>query len=390
MSKARKFLVAAAALTLLLVCGTAFFLHGQEEYVPQAQATKVDTERSQVYLTGEGYELDKQQEKIHEKQEKQREQKQVEKRQDPKRIRPANTQSDQKIRNDKVPKKDPGNKKPSDTKPHKEKDPTNPKKPEKDPTDPTKAPESEEDRAKKPDIKISVVNGDEINGSRLDFSVTVTDYKGRNVPVYSESDGSFTVTCNGAKLSGGGVDGKKTWFGTELLDGNNTITVSAVDRDGNAKEKTVRFKGNTSAAAESVGNIYVCIDASILNLGVLFDTQVEITKGDTAKDVLQTAFEQAGISGSFKGGYLSEISRSGIAAGAWISDDVREIMEGMRKTEKDPADQDPDRLKEHDFYDSSGWIYSVNGEFPTKGLGSYKMEDGDELYLIFSLADGVY
>ena len=374
MSKARRFLVAAAALTLLLVCGTAFFLHGQEEYVPQAQATKVDTERSQVYLTGEGYELDKQQEKIHEKQEKQREQKQVEKRQDPKRIRPANTQSEQKIRNDKAPKKDP----------------TNPKKPEKDPTDPTKAPESEEDRAKKPDIKISVVNGDEINGRRLDFSVTVTDYKGRNVPVYSESDGSFTVTCNGAKLSGGGVDGKKTWFRTDLLDGNNTITVSAVDRDGNAKEKTVRFKGNTSAAAEKIGLVYVYIDASILNLGVLFETQVEITNGDTAKDVLQAAFEQAGISGSFKGGYLSEISRSGIAAGAWISDDVREIMEGMRKTEKDPADQDPDRLKEHDFYDSSGWIYSVNGEFPTKGLGSYKMANGDELYLIFSLADGVY
>ena len=65
-------------------------------------------------------------------------------------------------------------------------------------------------------------------------------------------------------------------------------------------------------------------------------------------------------------------------------------MEELRKTEKDPADQDPNKLKEHDFYDSSGWIYSVNGTFPERGLGSYKLEDGDELNLIFSLADGVY
>ena len=66
-------MVAAAAMTLLIVCALAVILNGQEEYVPQVQAAQMNVERSQVYLDGEGYKLDQQQEKIHQQQEKQRE-----------------------------------------------------------------------------------------------------------------------------------------------------------------------------------------------------------------------------------------------------------------------------------------------------------------------------
>ena len=63
-NRRRIFLVAAAAMTLLIVCALAVILNGQEEYVPQVQAAQMNVERSQVYLDGKGYKLDKQQEKI--------------------------------------------------------------------------------------------------------------------------------------------------------------------------------------------------------------------------------------------------------------------------------------------------------------------------------------
>lgn len=391
-------MVAAAAMTLLIVCALAVILNGQEEYVPQVQAAQMNVERSQVYLDGKGYKLDKQQDKIHQQQEKQREEKlkqkqeiQKDQKTAPKRIRPgsvkpANPRSGNKKKPDSGKKKPDKRTEPTD--PTKE-EPTKPSKP-KDPTGPTDPTKSEEERAMEPTIKISVAGGEVVNGTRLDFSVTVTDYKGRNVPVFSESDGSFLVSCNGESLSSEGADGSKTWFRTALKDGKNTIAVSAVDREGHDKTKTVSFTGNTSAAAEVTGEVYVSVSAEILNLGSFYEGTIEITRGDTAKDVLETALSQAGIDPTFRGGYLSGISRSGIAQGAYITDEVRTAMEALRKTEKDPADQDPNKLKEHDFYDSSGWIYSVNGTFPERGLGSYKLEDGDELNLIFSLADGVY
>ena len=397
-NRRRIFLVAAAAMTLLIVCALAVILNGQEEYVPQVQAAQMNVERSQVYLDGKGYKLDQQQEKIHKQQEKQREEKLKQKQETqkdqktaPKRIRPgsvkpANPGSGNKKKPDSGKKKPDKRTEPTD--PTKE-EPTKPSKTE-DPTDPTDPTKSEEERAMEPTIKISVAGGEVVNGTRLDFSVTVTDYKGRNIPVFSESDGSFMVSCNGEPLSSEGADGSKTWFRTALKDGKNTIVVTAVDREGHDKTKTVNFTGNTSAAAEVTGEVYVSVSAEILNLGTFYEGTIEITRGDTAKDVLETALSQAGIDPSFRGGYLSGISRSGIAQGAYITDEVRTTMEELRKTEKDPADQDPDKLKEHDFYDSSGWIYSVNGTFPEKGLGSYKLEDGDELNLIFSLADGVY
>lgn len=381
------FLAAAAAMALLIVCALAVFLNNQEEYVPQVQAAELNVDRSQVYLTGEGYKLDQQQKKIHQEQEKQREERIKQKqKQDP-----QSASGPKKVRPSGVKPVKPSNNKNKPNNSNKPGTTPKPDDPENDdpvkPTDPTK---SEEERAKEPTIRVSVAGGEIVNGNRLDFSVTVTDYKGRNVPVFSESDGSFTVSCNGSRLSSDGTDGSKTWFRTSLHEGRNTISVSAVDREGNEKTKTVNFTGNTSAEAENIGEVYVVISADILNLGTFYEGTIRITRGDSAKDVLEIAFAQAGITPSFKDSYLAGIGRSGIAEGASITDEVRAIMEELRKTEKDPADQDPNRLKEHDFYDSSGWIYSVNGSFPDKGLGSYKLEDGDELYLIFALADGVY
>ena len=239
MSRKRIFLIAAAAMTLLLVCGMGVFLYGQEEYVNQV--SQVDPERSQVYLTGTGYKVDKEQEKIHKKQEKQREEKQKEKTQDPKRIAAVNADAAKKIRSRTATEKSDSVKVEKSGKNKKSEGGKKPKAEEpEDITKPSTEEKSEEERAKQPVIRVSIYDGEIISGKRADFTVKVTDYKGREVPVYSEDDGGYTVTFNGNSLNSDGSNG----FRGDLKNGTNTIRITAWDRENNQGTKTVTFQGD--------------------------------------------------------------------------------------------------------------------------------------------------
>ena len=44
-------------------------------------------------------------------------------------------------------------------------------------------------------------------------------------------------------------------------------------------------------------------------------------------------------------------------------------------------------LGEHDLYDPSGWVYSVNGSWPD-GMSAITLGDGDELRIVFTLYYG--
>ena len=425
MNGRRRFVIAALTMTLVFVVSAAVFLRGQEPYEPPAPAAGVDVQRSQVYVTGSGYEVDKKREKTHKGEEKKKEEQQAKKPKKPENTRsqtPAKAASAKTVRDTRSvgSPKSPGPSKSSKPKgPSKKSGPGTPaKKPKKpgpgspktpvkgssedtpeadDPDDPA-GPSggggdgpSEEEQAKKPVIRISIASGERISGQRVDFTVRVTDYKGRNVPVFSEDDGSFSTVFNGEQLVSAGVSGNETAFRVALAHGDNEIYVSAVDREGNTGARSVRFTGDTSADAEVIGRVDVSVQAPILHLGTIAAAAVDIHSGDTAKDVLDETFAMAGITPYYDGSYLRGIGRESIAAGAWIDDDTRAVMEDLGKTEKDPDKQDRNRLVEHDFYDSSGWIYFVNGEFyEGTSLSSCKVEDGDEVLLIFQLATDVY
>ena len=69
----RVFTIVSLAILLFLGGGTAVFLHAQEEYVPPEIPDGVDVQRSQVFLSGAGYEIDDNREKTHKKEEKKKE-----------------------------------------------------------------------------------------------------------------------------------------------------------------------------------------------------------------------------------------------------------------------------------------------------------------------------
>ena len=88
--------------------------------------------------------------------------------------------------------------------------------------------------------------------------------------------------------------------------------------------------------------------------GVLLDTEVEIKEGDTARDVLDRAAAAAGIEVKGASDYVKSIGG----------------------------------LREKDCGANSGWLYSVNGEFPNVGANKYKLEPGDELLWVYTVKPG--
>lgn len=80
---------------------------------------------------------------------------------------------------------------------------------------------------------------------------------------------------------------------------------------------------------------------------VLPETEIEIYEGDTVFDLLVTARDEYGIHMEYSGGEKTE------------------YIEGINN------------LYERDGGRWSGWMYSVNGEYPDTGCGQYKLKDGD-------------
>ena len=82
---------------------------------------------------------------------------------------------------------------------------------------------------------------------------------------------------------------------------------------------------------------------------ILPETTVEYSEGDTVFDLLCQVTDQYGIQMEYNG-----------AAG-------KEYIEGIQN------------LYEYDGGRWSGWMYSVNGEYPGTGCGDYQVSDGDQI-----------
>ncbi len=107
-----------------------------------------------------------------------------------------------------------------------------------------------------------------------------------------------------------------------------------------------------SPPAESVT---LSVDAKTIGKGdIISYTTVELEDGDTAYTVLQREADRRGISVSGSASYVSGI----------------------------------DGIYEFDHGPLSGWKYSVNGVFPSKGAGEYLLHDGDQLRWRYSTDGG--
>lgn len=170
------------------------------------------------------------------------------------------------------------------------------------------------------------------------------------------------------------------------------VTVLAWDDAGNSKMVTYNVTYRSIDEGEVTGQARVVVDATTVGIGILADETVDIIQGKPASYTLLAALDQMDFEYEYAGTemigfYIRSISRGNAFKKAAIPTDLLTLIE-RDGLELRPA-CNKNKLSEYDFTQGSGWLYSVNGgEYAGKGLSEWNLNDGDTLYLRYTVAYG--
>ena len=237
----------------------------------------------------------------------------------------------------------------------------------------------------------------ETTNRNLTFTVWAEDWQGNPL-----NQNHVTVTMDGKVVkqsTGSGAGGLEyDLFLDTGLGGDETehdVTVVAWDDNGNSTYQHYKIIYKVRDEGEKIGTATVRLDLSVLGLGVV-DTVMDcdVFQDQPASYVIKAALEYLGYRVSFSGTldegfYLTRISRASAFEGVAIPEELQKLLELDRKTIKVPKPAIAnDSLGEFDYTTASGWMYSINGAYPGRGLSDYFLSDGDTLTLRFTLALG--
>lgn len=254
---------------------------------------------------------------------------------------------------------------------------------------PAEGPSEDEGIDKTPSISVKGLTDQmTVDGIYFEFSLRAEDYKGYLIDDYSKIFIYLGEISEATRVSGRDVVKEyRNYRVDDLTEGNNTIYIIVEDREGNRASKQYTVRANTEAQAKVIGQLHLRIDISQIGLGTLLDTYEDIYEGDGVAHVVQRALTENGLSYRHTGNasntwYLARINKTGITDGWSISDELQERLDASGSS---TTSYDADSLGEKDFYENSGWIYSMNGSSPSVGMGSKLAEEGDEILIRFVL-----
>jgi len=360
-NKKARLCIAAILVIALCIGAAAAVLHAQSQYSPPNTVKYVNAAKSHVYITGKGYKIDKGSRKLEKelenKKEKQQETEKTVNQNDMGTGDINSTSGKISISG--------GTGKTDET------------------TDPNVDPDIEKDDS--PTISTDLRSGQTISGDYVSFYIIPKDYKDRHITAFDVS-----VLVNGTLITSTGDDGSKISYRADLADGVNSITITAKDKYGSSVTITRSIKCDTSGKPKVIGTVNVSVDGSTIGLGTIASGSVDIYKGDQLSYVLDRFLKSKGYSYGFTGSlssafYLASIKKDGIAVNAEVPEPLKKCIEEAGLTIKSSQDN---AIAENDFVHGSGWMYSVNGEYPTRGLSEYVPSDDDNIVFAFSLHDG--
>ena len=337
--------------------------------LPENPINGVNSKRSQQLVTGQGFILDKEQERDYKKQKKLNEKE---------RKKDSKSQS---VGDDDV-KQTPGGegeiKTPGNSGDKSDGDDSGgaaqkPEDPKPEPPDP------EAPRIKKTNLK----EKEEIPGDYKEFWLLAVDRKDRYI-----SGANIIFTVNGARERYLNDTGKKVSYGADLVKGANTITVKLTDSYGKSRTYTYTVYGDPDQEGEIEGTISLTLEAATIGKGVLIrENAVKVQAGKPFPFTLEKVLKEKGYTmnytGSLKNGfYLARINRAGITAGFQIPEALQQKLNEMGYTKKPHED---DTLGQMDFTTESGWTYQVNGTFYDRGMSMYIPKNGDDVRIRFTL-----
>lgn len=178
-----------------------------------------------------------------------------------------------------------------------------------------------------------------------------------------------------------------------------TISITAWDEDGcSARYKEYLLTYNAIDTGDEIGKATIVIDATTVGMGVLdviYDVPVQqdVPISSLVLKVLPEYGYNVNYNGTEKiGFYIRSLDSGSINVGTvperlWTTverDGIGIMYDGAGNVKRSS-----DSLGEFDFTRGSGWMYSINGSvYAPKGMSQRYLQDGDVLYLRFTLAYG--
>lgn len=245
----------------------------------------------------------------------------------------------------------------------------------------------EDEETKRPLIETTLVNNMDFEGSMLSFEIWATDYLGRAL-----SADKIYVTVNGEHTYSSGSNNhqnhiKVNYTNVPVNDGINEIVIKVTDKEKNTAEKKYIINADTSGPREEDGTISIRLGLETLGLGTLVrDDHFKLYKGENVAFVVDRFLKENGINYDHTGSlrtafYLQRIYFPDITEGYRIPD---KLLQKLEEENVSVQDHKQNSLGEKDFYDGAGMMYMLNG-WIGDGMSTQTVRDGDELYIGFTL-----
>ena len=215
------------------------------------------------------------------------------------------------------------------------------------------------------------------------------DYKGERI----QADG-ISVTCNGETAVLIWDDSVKTSYRLHLTSGINEIIFTVTDSYGNIASETIHVTCTAAEDGAVIGTVTISLEATTIGLGSLIPpTQVEIRQGESLAYVLDRFLKAHGFdytcTGTLESGfYLASVIKEGIISSPSVPEDLARVLEENNIPYSLTDYGSPDELGEFDFGEKSGWMYSIDGNYPNYGFSDAYLTDGNEVRIRYTLALG--
>lgn len=246
-------------------------------------------------------------------------------------------------------------------------------------------------------------------GSKKTFDVWARNSAGEKI--------NATVKLNGQNVYPTWDDDDKTSYTLKFTkEGENIITISASSDGGRKKELTYHITYKKAGKGESIGSATWSVELFTIGCGYLiYPVEMPIYEGETAAEQLIRLLHNNGFVGYYNGtpkssfylGYIADGTASGAKYNNYaksgtpqnpkklnLSPSVPSLLVPFLNdtmTFFDPKDYKNNwsgYIGEFVFTNGSGWMYSVNNNFPNVGFADSYLSDGDVVRVQYTLAYG--
>lgn len=234
-------------------------------------------------------------------------------------------------------------------------------------------------------------DGAELTSNSLTFWVEATTYYGE--AIYSNQIQVFLNGVEVQKRSGDRVPEYELFFQRPQRGDVQKYTISVLAWDGDQSaywEKTIYYRAVDEGQVK--GQVSVVLDATVLGLGILDRGSYEVLQGEKWADILLKFCQEFGYEADYQGStrlnfYLRRLSRPDMCLGAEPEERLWQLI--LRdEINLNESQWDWDSLGEFDYTMGSGWMYQIDGVFLGSGMSDNEPDDGQTMYIRFTLAYG--